>query len=326
MKILAVDDDELTLSILPILLAESGYNDVTVCSSPELALTKIENGDVRFDCFFFDISMPFIHGIELCKRVRALHAYKETPVIMLTALAEKSDIDEAFAAGATDYVTKPFDVTEIGARARVADKLIQARKAGRQHHALGAARPKEYTYTAKVPFFDPQTFDNVDGAVEYQAIKNYLNTLSRTGLHSSNFFAVKIDQAEQIHASASRAEFTDTLTKIASAIARTLRPMGFFLMSYAGSGHFLCVSQSLEFDSGEDIEFALQCSIDHSIDDADLNYATGEPMDISVSVGKTIRPGVSAYQKADRVFRTSIARAEGKYDAKQIFDSKVAHA
>jgi DNA-binding response OmpR family regulator len=326
MKILAVDDDELTLSILPILLAESGYTDVTVCSSPELALTKIESGAIKFDCFFFDISMPFIHGIELCKRVRVIRGYKETPIIMLTALAERSDIDEAFGAGATDYVTKPFDVTEIGARARVADKLIQARKVGQQHNAIGAPRPKEYTYTAKVPFFDPQVFDNVEGAVEYEAIKNYLNTLSRTGLHSSNFFAVKIDQAEIIHANASRAEFTKALTKIAAAIANTLRPMGFFLMSYAGSGHFLCVSQSLEFDSSEDIEFALQCSIDRAIDDADLNYDTDEPMEISVSVGKTIRPGVSAYQKADRVFRTSIARAEGKFDAKQILGHKTAHA
>lgn len=325
MKILAVDDDELTLAILPVLLAEAGYNDVTVYSSPEKALTLIESGDETFDCFFFDISMPFIHGIELCKLVRALPTYKHTPIIMLTALSDKSDIDEAFSAGATDYVTKPYDVTEIGARARVADKLNIARNAGKKHHAIGAARPKEFTFTAKVPFFDPQTFDNVDGAVEYQAIKNYLNTLSRSGLHSSNFFAVKIDQAEYIHASASRSEFTYALTNIASAIANTLRPMGFFLMSYAGSGHFLCVSQSLHFDQEEDIEFALQCSIDLAIENANLIYDNGDTIEVSVSVGKTLRPGVSAYQKADRVFRTSIARAEGKYNAKQTTEIRAAN-
>lgn len=322
MKILAVDDDELTLSILPILLADSGYNDVTICTSPEEALLKIESGEHSYDCFFFDISMPFIHGIELCKRVRSLSGYKETPIIMLTALSDKSDIDEAFAAGATDYVTKPFDVTEIGARAHVADKLNAARKTALKRRTIDAPATAEYALTAKLPFLDPQKFENVDGAVGYDAITNYVSTLSRTGLDKSNFFAVKIDQAEQIHAKANRLEFTYALTEVASAIATTLRPKGFFLISYAGSGNFLCVSQSVCFDTDEGAEFKLQCAIDGAIDEEQLTYDNGDQMEISVSVGKSLRPGVCSYQKTNRIFRTSIARAEGKSDAKQMAKSR----
>lgn len=124
MKILVVDDDEFTLSVLQLYLAEAGYSDVTICSSSEHAITLIENGYIKYDCFFFDIIMPFIHGVELCKKVRAINGYDETPIIMLTAISSKSDIDEAFAAGATDYVTKPFNMTEIGARVRIAEHLI----------------------------------------------------------------------------------------------------------------------------------------------------------------------------------------------------------
>ena len=128
MKILVVDDDEITLSILQLYLAEAGYSDVTICTSSEHALTLIENGYIKYDCFFFDIIMPFIHGVDLCKRVRAINGYDETPIIMLTAISGKSDIDEAFTAGATDYVTKPFNMTEIGARVRIAEHLISKRK------------------------------------------------------------------------------------------------------------------------------------------------------------------------------------------------------
>ncbi len=128
MRILAVDDDDLTLSILPILLADAGFSDVTLCKSSEGALTLIESKEISFDCFFLDISMPFLHGIELCRRVRALPKYTYTPIIMLTALSEPSDINEAFAAGATDYITKPFNLLEIGARARKAEKIHTAQK------------------------------------------------------------------------------------------------------------------------------------------------------------------------------------------------------
>ena len=127
MKILVVDDDQLVLSILQLYLAEAGYYDVTVCEGSETALALIENNDVEFDCFFFDIIMPFIHGIALCKKVRNIQGYEETPIIMLTAISDKTDIDEAFAAGATDYVTKPFTMTEIGARVRIAENLVSIR-------------------------------------------------------------------------------------------------------------------------------------------------------------------------------------------------------
>jgi len=164
MKILVVDDDELTLSILQLYLAEAGYNDVTICASSERALTLIECGNMKYDCFFFDIIMPFIHGVDLCKKVRAVSGYDETPIIMLTAISGKSDIDEAFAAGATDYVTKPFNMTEIGARVRIAEHFISQRKKqpkdnhsvsllsnARQNQARGAAQAGKNLGLSPVP-------------------------------------------------------------------------------------------------------------------------------------------------------------------------------
>jgi DNA-binding response OmpR family regulator len=127
MKILIVDDDQLALSILQLYLTEAGYCEVTACETSEHALALIEDDNTKFDCFFFDIIMPFIHGIDLCKRVRNIRRYEETPIIMLTSISGQADIDEAFAAGATDYVTKPFNMIEICARVRIAENLVTIR-------------------------------------------------------------------------------------------------------------------------------------------------------------------------------------------------------
>ncbi len=139
MKILVVDDDESILELLSAILETSGYTDISVCASPHEALTMIRNAETRYECLLFDINMPGMDGIELCQKVRALQSHKDTPIVMLTAMTDRSYIDRAFEAGATDYITKPFDVTEIGARLRIAAKLVTAQNVaygiGRNHTA-----------------------------------------------------------------------------------------------------------------------------------------------------------------------------------------------
>lgn len=126
MKILAVDDDPCLLDLLKAVLENSGYSDVLTCSSPTKALEMMKLDGADFDCLLLDIQMPEMDGIELCRRVRAIPGFEETPIIMITAMTEKSYIARAFMAGATDYIAKPFDVIEIGARIRVAGKLNAA--------------------------------------------------------------------------------------------------------------------------------------------------------------------------------------------------------
>ncbi len=129
MKILAVDDDTCILDLLKAVLESSGYSDVTICASPLLALSMVKQEGTRFDCLLLDIQMPEMDGIKLCRKVRAVTGYEDTPIIMLTAMTEKSYIERAFIAGATDYIVKPFDVIEIGARIRIASKLNAANAA-----------------------------------------------------------------------------------------------------------------------------------------------------------------------------------------------------
>jgi diguanylate cyclase (GGDEF)-like protein len=71
-----------------------------------------------------DWMMPKISGVELCARVRR-HARELAPyLLMLTARTEKKDVTQGLDAGADDYLTKPFELSELGARLRVAKRAI----------------------------------------------------------------------------------------------------------------------------------------------------------------------------------------------------------
>ncbi|WP_157706110.1 response regulator [Roseovarius faecimaris] len=70
----------------------------------------------KFDCFLMDIQMPGTDGIEFCKYLRNRSDYKRSLILMLTAMSEKSYLDRAFAAGADDYITKPFEIGDLRER------------------------------------------------------------------------------------------------------------------------------------------------------------------------------------------------------------------
>jgi DNA-binding response OmpR family regulator len=65
-----------------------------------------------------DISMPLLDGLEACRRLRATDRYKNTPFIVLTARTRQDDMAEAFTAGFTDYIRKPFALPQVRARVR----------------------------------------------------------------------------------------------------------------------------------------------------------------------------------------------------------------
>jgi len=63
-----------------------------------------------------DVMMPSLNGFEVTRRLREDPATREIPVILLTARAQESDVQEGFDAGADDYIRKPFSPRELSAR------------------------------------------------------------------------------------------------------------------------------------------------------------------------------------------------------------------
>jgi DNA-binding response OmpR family regulator len=65
-----------------------------------------------------DVMLPSLDGISLLKHLRAKPAWKDVPVLMMTAKSQEEDVLRAIDAGASDYVVKPFDPTELIMRIR----------------------------------------------------------------------------------------------------------------------------------------------------------------------------------------------------------------
>ncbi|MBI2391793.1 MAG: response regulator transcription factor [Deltaproteobacteria bacterium] len=112
-RVLLVDDDPDLREIVGAMLEAVGLT-VTVIGSAEEAL-ELARGDAP-DLLVRDWNLPGMSGLELCKVMRAHGPLAALPILFLTAHSATQDMVEAFAAGADDYVVKPFRAAELGAR------------------------------------------------------------------------------------------------------------------------------------------------------------------------------------------------------------------
>jgi two-component system phosphate regulon response regulator PhoB len=113
--VLVVEDEPIILRLLQVNLRLQGF-EVVACSNGEDALRRAEERPP--DVAVLDIVLPGIDGFEVCRRLRATAATAEVPVIMVTAQAQAEDRERGYALGVHEYVTKPFEPTELVALVR----------------------------------------------------------------------------------------------------------------------------------------------------------------------------------------------------------------
>jgi len=109
-KILLVDDNELQLSITEIQLKKQ--YEVTTAKSGKEALDHLFHGLVP-DLIMLDILMPDMDGWETFGRLRAISVLHEVPIIFLSSVNDKEEIDHALDMGAADFIVKPFNSKEF---------------------------------------------------------------------------------------------------------------------------------------------------------------------------------------------------------------------
>jgi response regulator RpfG family c-di-GMP phosphodiesterase len=124
-KILVVDDDQKLLFILATHLRAAGFEVVLARDGAE-AIDQARNQ--LPDLIVMDITMPGLDGIEATRRLRTDERTEHIPIIILTAKSSTNDLVLALDAGAQEYLTKPFDMTELLARVRTVYRLVMARK------------------------------------------------------------------------------------------------------------------------------------------------------------------------------------------------------
>ena len=111
--LLIVDDVPTNVEVLARMFWKKGYN-VRVALSGQLALQIMRNN--KPDLILLDINMPEMSGLEVCGHIKATPEWRAIPIIFISAMDDASDKVKAFDAGGVDYVTKPFQLTEVEAR------------------------------------------------------------------------------------------------------------------------------------------------------------------------------------------------------------------
>lgn len=112
--VLVVEDEKDIRTILEFMLSREGY-DVTVAENGKVAKNIVDERD-PVGLVLLDIMLPYFNGYEIITHIRSSEKWKSVPIIMLTSRPNEKDIVEALELGANDYVTKPFNTTELMAR------------------------------------------------------------------------------------------------------------------------------------------------------------------------------------------------------------------
>lgn len=110
-KILIVDDDHRNIFALSAVLKARGYQPLSASNMKD-AFSLLEH-EAGVGVILMDMMMPDMDGYEAIPALRSVPAYRQLPIIAVTAQAMTGDREKCLAAGADDYVSKPVDVTVL---------------------------------------------------------------------------------------------------------------------------------------------------------------------------------------------------------------------
>ncbi|MDE3121916.1 MAG: response regulator [Paracoccaceae bacterium] len=289
MHVLVVDDDVIMCAVIDELLRSLGLRNLTITHSGPEALDAIGSAAIPFDCFIVDLLMPGMHGDELCRSIRAIGKYAQSPIVVLTALTDLSSIEQAFTAGALDFQTKPIN------RKRFRQKMLEISHLLSGRLTLGPPIAPEMR--RELP---PQVIDRM-------AFENYVKRLGLLGELHRCVFAVKVVALRDDRPLPDPALVEERLAEIGHALCSGLSAQD-VLMAYAGDGLFLCAGRPSD-----------QAGMDQAA--AEINArllalsAPGEAV-FRAWAGKTIRVGnVRSERTAKRPMELAIRSASDRFEA-----------
>ena len=116
--VLVIEDDEVISYILEFMLIKEGF-DVEIIDDGQVALNRITSQAENLPgVILLDVMLPHVDGKQLASAIRNSEPWRNIPVLMLTSKAQESNIADGLAAGASDYIIKPFTPTDVIERIR----------------------------------------------------------------------------------------------------------------------------------------------------------------------------------------------------------------
>jgi sigma-B regulation protein RsbU (phosphoserine phosphatase) len=229
MRILAVDDDPIILSLLEEYLSMDGSHVLDVHLSAESAFSTLNTVKNQYDCIILDIMLPGMDGIEFCEQLRKTKRHKAVPIIMITGSNEVNLMARAFTAGATDFITKPMNRLELATRVKSAGMLNHS--LAHAHHLMS-----ELTQLMKIRFDEPIVL-GVEGIFDVLALENDL-LRCETERFAMTLINLEFCTLRGVYRSVNSSAFRHCLEIIGTTAAWSMREKNAKL-AYVGKGRFV---------------------------------------------------------------------------------------
>lgn len=257
MRIVCVDDDPIFLSILGEYLRELDPTSVTTFGDPLRVAKLAAEGTLLADVILLDMEMPGMDGTQLCTALRATELHRATPIIMISSVTARDRVKGALAAGANEFLHKPLDKMELGARlSMVAQVLDERAKSAAMAADMGSLRDQaDFAFR----FEDPVLPGSDVGLVDYLALENHLLGLGWAGLPGTVALGFRLRNAPWAYAHLDRMEYCDFLSETAAMIVQQMKGVR-FRMAYAGAGDFVAVLERGQRVELSDLQMGLQAA------------------------------------------------------------------
>ncbi|SEK58061.1 Response regulator receiver domain-containing protein [Roseovarius nanhaiticus] len=313
MKIIAVDDDGVALDLLNECLQAGDFHHVTLMSSPTDMMKRLNDSAIAYDCILLDIEMPGKDGIQLCAEIRQQPRYKNTPIIMITQNREHAAVERAFSNGATDYITKPFSFFEVLTRIKLAERLVQERRAAMDSYLSMRTNDETGPHLSLV-LSDPAEDTARDLAkaktgkskvLSLGVFQNYLDQVTSGDTCDTQLFAIKLHRIDEIFANSSAQEFLALLDSAARAVHAEFAPHTIFL-AHAGNGILLCACKRAAVQRAKVIAQSLESNLRAGT----LPDVCRRSIPLQVSAGLPFRLKPTLKLNFNRASKAAISRVE----------------
>lgn len=282
MRILLADDDEVSRHILKGTLSRWGFDVVAAADGGEAWRILQEEGAPRLA--ILDWMMPVMDGVEVCRKVREQLTGPYIYLLLLTSKREKEDIVSGMAAGADDYVSKPFNPQELQMRLKAGARIIDL-----QEKLLQAQQELKHM----------ATHDSLSGLQNrfsiLEALRKELSRAQRDGREIGIILA-DIDHFKKVNDSLGHLAGDAVLREVAARLRRHVRPYDY--VGRYGGEEFLIVLPECPLHAARNAAERMQRAV------------ALEPVVLAEGiVNVTISLGVTGYTRGDSNHLETLMRA-----------------